>query len=149
MNHNEIAATICTLGPVGYFGASGTIATILTLPFVYLLHIYLPDHWYYLAFVVSFAIVALVLSRAALVHIRNKKDPSELVIDEVVGCLLTFWGVALTNQSILVGFLAFRGFDIIKLGLVRYAEYLPGAWGIMADDIVAALLANIILRLLF
>ena len=149
MNSNEFAATISTLGPVGYFGASGTIASVLTLPLVYMLHQYLPNPWHYLTVIIILAAISLALVHGALVHLRNKKDPSEVVIDEVIGCLLTFWGVALTNQSILVVFLAFRGFDIIKLGLVRYAEYLPGAWGIIADDLVAALLANIIVRLLF
>ena len=49
----------------------------------------------------------------------------------------------------LVGFLLFRALDIIKFGWVKQAESFADAWGVIGDDVVAALIANGILRLLF
>jgi Phosphatidylglycerophosphatase A and related proteins len=66
----------------------------------------------------------------------------------MVGCLITFWGVVLTAQSMIIGFLLFRFFDIAKLGWIKRAEKFDRGWGVVADDVVAALCANIILRLL-
>ena len=48
-----------------------------------------------------------------------------------------------------VGFVLFRLLDVIKFGWVKKAESLVDAWGIMADDVVAALIANLILRVMY
>ena len=72
-----------------------------------------------------------------------KKDPQDVVIDEVSGQWLTllaspgaFTG-GLGWKSFLAGFILFRAFDITKPVPARNAESLPGGWGIMADDWVA------------
>lgn len=74
------------------------------------------------------------------------KDPGQVVIDEVVG----FWvAVALlpkTPAVLVGGFFLSRFFDILKPPPARRLEDLPGGWGIMADDVVAGLYANIALR---
>jgi phosphatidylglycerophosphatase A len=67
------------------------------------------------------------------------KDPSAVVIDEVSGQLITYFGalgalVALNWKSLVLGFILFRGFDILKPFPARRAEWLPGGWGVMADD---------------
>jgi phosphatidylglycerophosphatase A len=76
----------------------------------------------------------------------GEKDPQYVVIDEVSGqqltYLLTF--VAGNWKSLLLGFILFRVFDIWKPSPVRQAESLPGGWGIMADDWVAAVYAALI-----
>lgn len=75
---------------------------------------------------------------------QNREDPSEVVIDEVIGT----W-VAMTGLSPGLGLPAlflFRVFDIVKPFPVNAAEKLPGGIGIMADDIVAGLYANVIVR---
>ncbi len=71
------------------------------------------------------------------------KDPGRVVIDEVSGqhlCLLIGlgWRVAPNWKYLLAGLILFRVFDIWKPFPVRQAEALPGGWGIMADDWVAA-----------
>lgn len=69
-------------------------------------------------------------------------DPGAVVIDEVAGQWLTLVPLCLTLESFALGFLLFRFFDIAKLWPVSLAERrLSGALGIMADDIVAGLLA--------
>ncbi len=81
--------------------------------------------------------------RTARYH--GAKDPQFVVIDEVSGQNLTnLLGLAPANwKYLLLGFILFRLFDIWKPFPVRQAESLPGGWGIMADDWVAAIYAAI------
>lgn len=145
----SIYAYFATLGSVGYFAASGTVATFLTLPFVYGLHSITPKQGPYIMVVIGVYIICTLIVHKALPSFDRKDDPSEVILDEVVGCLLTFWAIPLTPQSVTVGFVLFRALDIIKFGWVKKAEQLADAWGIMGDDIVAAIIANLVLRMLY
>ena len=76
------------------------------------------------------------------------KDPQIVVLDEVSGqqlslLLATKFGTALSWKYLLLGFILFRLFDIWKPFPARQAESLPGGWGIMADDWIAAVYAGI------
>jgi len=71
------------------------------------------------------------------------------VIDEVCGMMLALFLVPATAASIVTGFLLFRIFDIIKPPPARRVEKFTGAFGIMFDDIIAALYTNIILQIIF
>jgi phosphatidylglycerophosphatase A len=78
------------------------------------------------------------------------KDPPSVVIDEVSGQMITFAGflgglAALNWKSLALGFILFRGFDILKPFPARRAEWLPGGWGVMADDWLAGGYAAIVL----
>ena len=72
-----------------------------------------------------------------------QKDPQIVVADEVSGQFFTYlFALAPANwQYLALGFILFRGFDIWKPFPARQAESLPGGWGIMADDWVAAIYA--------
>lgn len=70
-------------------------------------------------------------------------DPKEVIIDEVAGTWISMYG--LSQSYLLPALFLFRVLDIIKPFPVNAAEKLPGGWGIMADDIVAGILVNIIL----
>lgn len=72
------------------------------------------------------------------------KDPSVIVIDEVAGQWATLVPLGLDPLSYLVGFVGFRLFDTTKPWPIRRFEKLPGGWGIMVDDLVAAGYAGII-----
>ena len=68
----------------------------------------------------------------------GRRDPSQVVVDEVVGQMLTFLLLPhATWKWLLVGFLFFRVFDIVKPFPARQAERIPRGWGIMLDDVVA------------
>ena len=70
----------------------------------------------------------------------GRRDPGQVVVDEVAGQMLTF--VARPEASwpwLWAGFLLFRFFDIVKPFPARHAERLPGGWGVMVDDVVAGL----------
>ncbi len=78
----------------------------------------------------------------------GRKDPPRFVLDEFAGYFLTvsFLG-SYTYLAGFIGFLAFRLFDIIKPFPARRLEQLPRAWGILLDDLAAAVYANLTLRL--
>jgi phosphatidylglycerophosphatase A len=73
-------------------------------------------------------------------------DPSIVVIDEIVGIWITLLFLPKTVPVIIIGFLAFRAFDILKPQPARMLERIPHGWGIMLDDVAAAIYANIATR---
>lgn len=68
-------------------------------------------------------------------------DPGPVVIDEVLGMLVTLAFVPVSITGALVGFVLFRIFDVIKPPPCNRLEALPGGWGVMSDDLMAALYA--------
>ena len=73
-------------------------------------------------------------------------DPSAVVIDEVLGMAIALAGVPIQAATLVLAFLFFRVFDVVKLPPGRALERLPGGWGIMADDVCAGLYAALALR---
>jgi phosphatidylglycerophosphatase A len=80
-------------------------------------------------------------------HFRQV-DPGPVVLDEVVGMLITLALIPLTVSGAIVGFLIFRLFDVIKPWPANRLESLPGGLGMMADDAMAAVYGNIAMRLI-
>ncbi len=77
----------------------------------------------------------------------GKTDPGQVVLDEVMGMLITLFLVPVGWMGALGGFLLFRVADVIKPYPANRLERLPGGMGVMADDAMAAVYANIALRL--
>jgi phosphatidylglycerophosphatase A len=75
------------------------------------------------------------------------KDTQFVVIDEVAGQLITLIAVPVSWKSLLLGFILFRGFDIVKPPPVRQLEHLPEGIGIVLDDVAAGLYALVIMQL--
>lgn len=76
----------------------------------------------------------------------SSKDPREVVVDETVGMLMTYLWLPANLFTVLTGFALFRFFDIVKPLFIRKIEKLPGGWGIVLDDILAGVYANVLLR---
>ena len=76
------------------------------------------------------------------------KDPRQIVIDEFSSMLLVYFFIPFSWKFLIIGFLLFRFFDILKVPLLKKLERLPRGYGIMLDDITAAILTNIILQIL-
>jgi phosphatidylglycerophosphatase A len=95
------------------------------------------------------AVVAVLGVWAAHVAERHygRRDPGAVVVDEVLGMLVTLALLPVGWGGVLVGFLAFRVFDIAKPWPARALESLPGGWGVMADDAAAGLYAHLVTRL--
>lgn len=74
----------------------------------------------------------------------GKRDPGQVVVDEVAGQMVSLLFLAPTATALISGFLLFRLFDIWKPFPVRRLEKLPAASGIMTDDLMAAVYANLV-----
>lgn len=141
----KLIQSFCTLGPIGHLPASGTIASLCTLPLVLVLA---QAGWIiYTTVTLMLTILAFYICKSALASFKTA-DPKEIVIDELIGCLFAFMGLQLNMTSLVLGFLFFRIFDIFKIVGIARLEKRPGAWGIMLDDIAAGILANIMVRLI-
>ncbi|MCB0402972.1 MAG: phosphatidylglycerophosphatase A [Flavobacteriales bacterium] len=71
------------------------------------------------------------------------EDPSKVVVDELIGMWITMLFIPLTWTTLLIGFILFRFFDIVKPLGIRKMEDLGGGIGVMADDMLAGIYANI------
>ncbi|NBY42520.1 MAG: phosphatidylglycerophosphatase A [Verrucomicrobia bacterium] len=145
--------SIATLGPLGKLKAPGTWGSAVGLL------------WW--AFVVKnlttgreiheicfngLVILAAVFICGAAAELLKKKDPSEVILDEMVAMPLVFLANPVSSAQgisagifILLGFGLFRFFDIVKPLGIRWVEKAPGGVGIVLDDVVAALYANLTL----
>ena len=74
------------------------------------------------------------------------EDPGPVVIDEVVGMLITLLWIPVGLTGALLGFLLFRIFDIVKPFPARQCEQLPGGWGVMLDDVMAGVYGQLVMR---
>lgn len=152
MNRERFYKNIATLGPIGYLKAPGTFASAATLPFAYTANYYFSSMVYQLPLTVFTIFFSYCAIKKALPFFNKKKDPSEIVIDEVAGVFLTLflisWHLPITNLSLFLGFVLFRFFDITKIFFIKKVEQLPGAWGILFDDLAAAVWASAIARLI-
>lgn len=147
---DSIIMRLATVGPLGYLIAPGTLATLCTLPVVSFIHQWCAENYaWYFGIVIAFVCVSFFIIQRAILIIKRHEDPDEIVLDDIVGTLLVFWMIPLTTQSLVIGTIVFRCFAIPKWWLIKDSEELPGAWGVLGDDIIAALATNIILRFLF
>ena len=82
-------------------------------------------------------------------RIIGQPDSRHIVIDEVVGILVTMVGIPVTGYWLVWGFLLFRFFDIVKLPPCNiFDTRLKNGWGVMLDDIAAGIYGNVVLRLM-
>jgi len=136
-------ATGFLIGTVPF--APGTFGSLIGLPICFLisqLHI-----WPYAICTILFIFFAIWIAGAAE-KVLKKKDAGEIVIDEIAGLIVTFIGIPFTLKTVIVGFIIFRAFDILKPFPIRLLEKkVAGGPGIVLDDVLAGFYANLILRL--
>ena len=80
--------------------------------------------------------------------IRDREDPSKIVIDEVSGQLAGIFLVPPRLTYLVLAFFIFRYLDIVKPFSLKKVEALPGGWGVMGDDLVAGIITGIIMHLI-
>lgn len=125
-------------------GTCGSLAAMVLAPFIFM-----PLPFWGRVILLLVVLFTGIRSASRAETLLQKKDPSEVVIDEVLGqwltCLpfaaLAFWEYA-------AAFALFRLFDIAKPWPVRALEKLPGGTGIMLDDAAAGVYAMLCLALL-
>jgi len=132
---NRLAVFLATAGGAGYTpmapGTAGSAVGVL----LYLLT------WKWtltgqLALLLVISVLGVWASHQAARHF-GREDPGPVVIDEVAGQLLTLICSGGSTVTLVLGFLLFRAFDIVKPWPARRFEDLPGGLGIMADDLMA------------
>jgi len=131
---------------VGYAPiAPGTVGSLLGL-FLYWLVPKSDSVYSLIVFVLLFFVG---VWSASEVEKESGKDAKIIVIDEIVGMLITLTFFEKSLRGLAIGFVLFRLFDIIKLFPARLSERLPGGWGVMMDDVIAGIYSAIVLRLIF
>ena len=125
--------------------APGTFGSLVGFPFIYL---FSRADWP-LAVILTAILILFAVWVANLAERQLKaKDPGCIVIDEIAGMCVTMLGVPLTLTTGLAGFFLFRVFDVIKPPPARQMEkILHGGWGVVMDDVVAGIMANILLHI--
>ena len=141
----RLAVFVCSFGYIGFFpiapGTVGSAAGVvlyvgargLAVPYIELMMI------------AVLGIAGVALTRPCEEELRCI-DPGPVVIDEVMGMLITLFMIPVGWIGILLGFLLFRALDVVKPFPARQLERLHGGFGVMADDAMAAVYANLLLR---
>ena len=131
----------------GYFPvAPGTIGSLVGILACFFLQD-VPFTAY--AIVLILTLIAGIYISGEAEKIYQAKDSSHIVIDEIAGIFFTFIYLPMDVSFLLAGFLAFRFFDILKPFPIRLIdEKIEGGWGIMFDDVLAGIYANILIRLI-
>lgn len=150
---NFFPRMVATVGFIGYSPlAPGTMGSLAAALVFSLFPPYLPTWPGLLGLAVLFAAsvwsAQQMAEAAAQRPTSGKIDPQEVIIDEVMGMAVTLAFLPLNLKTIGIGFLLFRVFDILKPFPVRRAERWSGGWGIVMDDVVAGVYANVSLRII-
>jgi len=131
---------------VGYSPiAPGTLGTLITIPIYYFLSAIRSP--IYEVTIIAFFFLSVWISEKAEIFF-GKRDDSRIVIDEMMGFLITMLWVPKTAIFIIIGFFLFRFFDIVKPPPIRLMERAKGGFGVVLDDVVAGVYGNISLHLI-
>lgn len=136
---------ISTVFFIGYFPyAPGTICSAFVMLIVGLSK---PSD-FFLFFLLVFSFVIGTFAANRFEKTSDKRDPSCIVIDEFSGYLTSIVFIPLTWENLLIAFVLFRFFDIVKPPPIRQIEKkFRGGLGIMIDDIMAGFISNILIRI--
>lgn len=141
----RIALLVASSGFVGFAPfASGTAGSLAGLVLYAALRPMAPAA----EFVLLVGLLALGIWASGLVERTHGKDPSVVVIDEVLGMLVTLAFLDVTLVGAIVAFVLFRALDVVKPFPADRLERLHGGTGIMFDDVMAGLYGNGAMRLL-
>lgn len=144
---NRLALAVSTFGYVGFFpvapGTAGSAAALVLYALV---------RWVGApAFELGAILIVFAAGVWAAGHsepLLGGKDPGPVVIDEVLGMLVTLAFLPLSLTGVAAGFFLFRAFDVLKPYPARRLEDAPGGWGVMLDDAMAGAYGQLAMRLL-
>ena len=123
--------------------APGTVGSFLWLVILWLA----PSLHPVLLGIIAACILVIGLKSAGALERIWDRDPGKINIDEIAGMTISLIALPKSFVVWLSVFILFRVFDIFKPPPIRSLEYLPGGWGIMLDDVLAGIYANICCRL--
>ena len=143
----HILATAFGLGYVPYI--PGTFASLVTAAAVALLHRASDLAALQLGAVLVLLLPVSIWASARVARREAESDPSHVVIDEVAGQVFCLLWVPFSWTFLVLGFVAFRAFDILKPYPIKKVERLRGGVGIVGDDLIAGLYAGLLLRIVY
>ncbi len=127
--------------------ASGTVGSLVALPFIFLSAQLLHVSPVLQVVVLILAIVGACWVAGAAEQYLGEHDSGKIVVDEIVGFLTATALLEVTLPRLLVAFFLFRLFDILKPPPARYFDQqVPGGVGVVLDDVCAGIYANLIVR---
>jgi len=124
--------------------APGTAGTLVAIP-IFLGLSSIPFPLYELTILTFFFLASWIAGEAQ--NIWGRRDHPRIVIDEIMGYLITMLWLPKTIFFIMLGFFLFRFFDIVKPPPIGLMEKARGGYGVVLDDVVAGVYANIVLQL--
>lgn len=127
--------------------APGTCGALLAVATLYPISLAsFPDMW-----LLGLTVLFYFLGVAATRHLEPEwgKDPSRIVIDEVIGLWISILFVPISVLTAGLAFVLFRFFDIAKPFGIRRMEAVGGPHGVMLDDVLAGIYANIVLQIIY
>ena len=141
---NKFIVNLCTLFNLGFIKfMPGTFGSLISLPIGYII-LKLFGFWIFILIITLLLAISYYAIKKYLIA-KKSKDPKEIIIDEFIGQFIALIFIPDTILGLLASFLLFRFFDITKLYPVNKAEKIPGAIGVLADDVVAGLMAACII----
>ena len=125
----------------------GTLGTVAAIPLYWLLM--QTNDWIYLTATLICSLAGIVICDKAAIKLQVH-DYGGIVWDEIAGFLITMCWVPFSWQSLLAGFALFRLFDIVKPWPICWLDrHVQGGLGIMIDDVLAGILAAMVLQIWF
>jgi len=120
--------------------ASGTFSSLIAIPFIYF-----GDEILLILIITSLIFGGKIAEKFEAVY---GKDPKNYTLDEFIGTWISFLYVNVSLNSIIIIFLLWRIFDILKPFPINRLELINGGWGIILDDVLAGIFANIVGQLI-
>jgi len=146
------ATIIGSLGVGLLPGAPGTWGTLVAVAAFAAVRLLTPGEVPVLVLIIAATVLGLLLARRVEDEL-DRHDPGAFVVDEAAGYWLAVLGFGGGGGDVAWGWIAaggfvlFRVFDILKPPPIRQCDRIPGALGVMLDDLVAGALANLVLRI--
>jgi phosphatidylglycerophosphatase A len=125
--------------------APGTAGTLVAIP-IFLFLSLISSPLYELTILTFFFFASWISGEAE--RCWERKDHPRIVIDEIMGYLITMLWAPKTTLFIILGFFLFRFFDIVKPPPIRLTERVKGGYGVVLDDVLAGVYANIVLQII-
>lgn len=138
---SKVIATVFFVGYIPF--APGTFGTLAAFAFIVLIK---PSITLHIALTIKFIIIGIIASWH-FEKLSGEKDPKHIVIDEFAGYLVSLLYLPMNWKYMIAAFILFRVFDIIKPPPIKKMETMfKGGFGVMADDIGAAIYTNLLLQ---
>ncbi|UNE35812.1 phosphatidylglycerophosphatase A [Vermiphilus pyriformis] len=146
MRKTRFYKIIATLGPLGYLPAPGTWGSAAGLATAYLIFLARLTTNQSIGVAVGAVCISLFIVGKMLALERRDDDLPCIVIDEWAGMIVALAFLTPSIHILIITFLLFRFFDITKVAGVGAAELIRAPWGIVLDDVVAGIWANVIMH---